>query len=292
MTTNKWKSRCAWKEYKPILELGKPFVVFDTETSGLSSQKNEIIELAAIKYQIDESFNMIETGHYHQYFNPNAPLRKEVIDITGITDEFLADKPLIDDHIEEIAEFFDDCVVGGHNVDFDIRFMTSVLARNNKSFNPIAKIDSYKMARNMLSKDDVENFKLSTLGDYYGIDFMAHSALEDTRATAKLIQILVKECLAEEEETAITGVPVTNKGTLRPDIKSISFWEGFKGFSRIYVNTTIGSVYYDIRNYEWGGKDNLDVTEIDMEWFTSEVFRLTNCKNETEFAHFKGKISA
>ena len=101
------------------------------------------------------------------------------------------------------------------------------------------------MAKNRLRlREDVENFKLVTIGHYFGIQFEAHSAIEDTRTTGKLVQLFVHE-YAEEERTPDV---IPKKGRLRPNIRTISFWQGFRGFARIYVNMDVGSIYYDIRS--------------------------------------------
>lgn len=70
-------------------------------------------------------------------------------------------------------------------------------------------------------------------------------------------------------------------------INRISFWEGFKGFSRIYVTTDAGTVYYDIRSSSCGGK-NIDICEIDMKYLENEAFDLLDVQTESEFAKFKG----
>jgi DNA polymerase III epsilon subunit-like protein len=142
------------------------------------------------------------------------------------------------------------------------------------------------LARNVLAKGTVKNYKLGTLGDYYGIEFGAHAAHEDVAATATLMQILFRElCEMYNDESNKPNVML-----VKPKIRSIIFWEGYRGFSRIYVYTDSGTVYYDIRCHHWGGKD-VDLSEIDMEYIEQESFRLTNTDSEETFGKFKGKIA-
>lgn len=285
-----WKSNSLWPAIKEILDSGKDLIVFDLETTGLSAAKERIIEIAAIKYRVEKTdtgrYDMVETDVYHQYINPERKLDDAIINLTGITDEQLASQPTEAECIDSIQAFFDGCIISGYNIDsFDVKFMNELYGRFGRFFRPGDTIDCIKMARNRLLKDtDVENFKLATVGAHFGISFEAHSAIEDTRTTGKLIQIFLHE-YADEETTGRTQA----EGTLRGHVNSVSFWEGFKGYSRIYVNMDIGTVYYDLRSAVWGGKD-IDTAELDMEWLESEAFRIANCSNETEFSKFKGNV--
>jgi len=286
-----WKSSSLWPDIKEALDTGRPLIVYDLETTGLSSVKDRIIEIAAIKYRVDPKedggYDMVETGIYHQYINPERELSEIIVSLTGITDEKLRDMPTEADCIDDIEKFFDGCIVSGYNiVSFDNKFMNELYGRFGRFFQPAGCIDCIKMARNRLrQKEDVENFKLATIGAFFGIDFEAHSAIEDTRTTGKLVQIFISEYAADAAEPESTVLA----GTLRPSIKTVSYWPGFKGFSRIYVNTDAGSVYYDIRSNAWGGKD-IDVNTLDMAWLEQEVFRIVGAASEDEFSQFKGEI--
>ena len=283
-----WKGKSLWPEIRETLSQRRPVVVFDLETTGLSSKNDRIIEIAAIKYDVDDDCTMHEVSTLHSYMNPGMTLPEKIVELTGITDAMLADKPSEQDVFPQIMPFFEGCIVSGYNIDnFDVKFMSELYGRMGKFFRPFGSIDCIKMARNRLAKgEDVEDYKLGTVGAYFGIDFTAHSAIEDTRTTGKLVQLFINEYI-EESKTPV--VPVTD--SLRPIVESISFWPGFKGFSRIYVNTNMGTVYYDIRSQVWGGKD-IDISRIDMDYLESEAFRLTGSANETEFGKFKGNIAA
>lgn len=282
-----WKGKSIWPEIRDTLAQRRPVIVFDLETTGLSAKNDRIIEIAAIKYEVDDDCVMRETDTFHQYLNPERVVPDVVVELTGITNEMLTDKPTEQDVFPAIAAFFDGCTVSGYNIDnFDVKFMSELYGRMGKFFRPYGSIDCIKMARNRLLKgEDVADYKLSTVGAHFHLEFTAHSAIEDARTTGKLAQLFINEYLEDAKTPTVTAVD-----TLQPAVKTISFWPGFKGFSRIYVNTTMGSVYYDIRSQVWGGKD-IDVSRIDMEYLEQEVFRLTGSANETEFSRFKGNIA-
>lgn len=290
-TKSIWKSSSLWPDIKGALDTGRPLIVYDLETTGLSSTKDRIIEIAAIKYRVDSQkdgdYNMVETDIYHQYINPERELPEVITNLTGITNEKLCDMPTEAQCIDDIQKFFDGCIVSGYNImTFDNKFMNELYGRFGRFFQPVGCIDGIKMARNRLRQmEDVENFKLTTVGAFFGIEFQAHSAIEDTRTTGKLVQIFIHEYAND----AIAPENTVPAGTLRPNIQTVSYWPGFRGFARIYLNMDAGSVYYDIRSSAWGGKD-IDINTLDMAWIEQEAFRIVGVTSEAEFAKFKGEI--
>ncbi|NLT15892.1 MAG: 3'-5' exonuclease [Clostridiales bacterium] len=282
-----WKTKSIWPEIRNVLTGKDTIVVFDLETTGLSSKNDRIIEIAAVKYRIGEGFSMTEAGTLHSYINPNCSLPEKITEITGITEDMLENAPCESEIFDEVKAFFDSALVGGYNVDnFDCKFMNEYFGRMGCVFNYPGSVDCLKMARNLLCKgQDVVDHKLESVGKYFGLDFQAHSAIDDARTTGALLQMFLREYMQ------LDAMPEEIKtGTLQPIIKKIAFWEGFQGFSRIYVETDVGSVYYDIRRNEWGGKD-VDIRDIDMCYLEEEVYNLLDVENESEFAKFKGTLS-
>jgi len=283
-----WKTKSIWPEIRKTLSCCDKIVVFDLETTGLSSVNDRIIEIAAVKYAIDSTYTMKEIGTYHQYINPGFSLSPEITKLTGITDSNLELEPYEDEVFEDVKSFFDGCVLGGYNiVNFDCKFMSEYYGRMGTTFKYSGAVDCLKMARNLLCKGtDVENYKLETVGQYFGLEFQAHSAIEDARTTGKLLQLFLYE-YTKNDAADCTDMPT---GTICPTIDRIAFWEGFRGFSRIYVATNVGTIYYDIRSHCWGGKD-IDIRELDMNYIEAQVFELLDIKSEDEFAKFRGCLN-
>lgn len=283
-----WKTSSLWKDTKLTLQKADSIIVFDLETTGFSSKQDRIIEMAAIRYRIGADYSLQEECSIHQYINPGKPLPPEITEITKITDEMLADKPTEDAVFCEIEDFFDGDLVAGYNIlTFDCKFMKEYYGRMGQVFSPPGAIDCIQLARNLLSKGtDVENFKLETVGAYFGLKFNAHSAIEDARTTGKLLEIFLKEYAQQEQAPA---APAT--GTIQAEIQQISFWPGFKGFSRIYILTNCGNVYFDIRSSSWGGKD-VDISLLDMPKLEADAFRMVNVKTQEEFSQFRGTLTA
>ena len=120
-------------------------IILDTETTGLDpSNGDRIIEIGCI-----ELVNHVATGKsYQQYINPERWMPEEAYRIHGLTEEFLADFPIMSDIIDEFLEFIGDSILVIHNAEFDIKFINSELKRLNKPvFTVNSTIDTMKLAR-------------------------------------------------------------------------------------------------------------------------------------------------
>ncbi len=124
-------------------------IFLDTETTGLSPESGDrIIEIGCI-----EMINRRLTGHNkHFYLNPQRPSSPDAIKVHGLTDEFLADKPLFASIADDLMAYLEGAEVIIHNAAFDVGFLNAELERIRG--NPIAHVvgsitDSLAMARDM-----------------------------------------------------------------------------------------------------------------------------------------------
>jgi DNA polymerase III subunit epsilon len=97
-------------------------IVFDTETTGLSPANGDrLVEIGCL-----ELVNRVETGRsYHSYFNPERAMDPAAQAIHGLSDAFLADKPLFADCVEDILDFIEDSPLVAHNASFDFAFLNA-----------------------------------------------------------------------------------------------------------------------------------------------------------------------
>lgn len=104
-------------------------IVFDTETTGLDPQTGDrITELGCVEVE-----DFIPTGRtWHAYVNPQRGIPEKVTEITGLTEEFLADKPLFKDVADGFLDFVGDARVVAHNAPFDRGFINMELERIGK----------------------------------------------------------------------------------------------------------------------------------------------------------------
>jgi DNA polymerase III alpha subunit (gram-positive type) len=282
----RWAGKKLWEQTKETLRDKKYIIVYDLETTGLSPTKNNVIEIAAIRFKISDEFRLTEDDTFHTYINPEYKVSERITELTGLTDDFLGTQPTEAEAFDDILDFFEDVPVSGwNNVKFDDKFMAEMYARHGQNFAPNGTIDGLPMARERIPKAEVENYKLVTIGTYFGHEFTAHQALEDVKTTAKIIQLLLGEYIDSENQPDGDSI----QGTERPAINSISYWEKFNIPSRIYVNMACGTIYYDLLSHTWNVKDkDVDINELDMEWIEAEAWKAAGCANEIEFRAFRG----
>lgn len=286
-----WRNREYQNRIISLIKPGVELIFFDTETTGLSAQNDRIIEIGALRCRVRDDYLLDVLDELHTYINPGFMLSAKIVELTGITSEFLSAYPFEEDSFEAIHRFFGDgpLIVGGHNVKFDVRFLESLYERNGCSFaSPCIEVDTLEMARDIFCNGEVKNHKLGTLASYCGIDdgVQFHSAIDDIRVTWKLFQLLFLEYVRRAEEEAVAPV-----ATHQPQVISVKFWEGYRGFSRIYVDTSAGSMYYDVRRKTWFQKD-VSLDTIDLKHVERECMRLTNTADLDEFGKFKDRVYA
>ena len=159
------------------------YICFDLETTGLSPEKDEIIEIGAVK--------VIEgkvVDRFMHFVKPDTPISDMVTGITGITNAMVVDAGPTDRIIFDFLQFCEDYPVLGHNLMFDYRFMCRYAKKYYMDF---AKegLDTLKIARKVLP--ELSSRSLESLCDHYGIvNASAHRAYHDALATAKIYQTL------------------------------------------------------------------------------------------------------
>lgn len=261
-------------------------IFYDLETTGLKPNEDYAIEIAALKFKPTGNETLEPVGTLHLFLKPPYALPEKITELTGITDEMLENAPTYADAWEQIHAFIgDEPVLAGYNSSsFDDKFLIHMWEMFGCQLNIKHSADVLKMARERVPKSKTEHHKLGTIAALFGVDegVTFHNALDDVTVTKRLFDIFAKE-YAEEEIT----IPFVVKA--RPLIRSISFWQGYRGFSRVYVNLDTGcSVYYDIRSKCWYSKEEyVDINRIDMNYIESEATRLSGCDN---LAHFKGSV--
>ena len=154
------------------------FVVLDIETTGLDIRKDQIIEIAGIKYENQEI-----SARFSSLVSISEKIPQKIIDLTGITDEMIANegKPL-KTVLAELIDFIDGSPIVCHNAAFDISFLQNNL--RNLGLPPLKNkiIDTLPLARKKI--DDISGYKLSDIAKYLELDTnILHRALPDCQLT-------------------------------------------------------------------------------------------------------------
>ncbi len=161
-------------------------IVLDTETTGLEPERgHRIIEIGCV-----ELVNRKATGAtWHRYLSPEREIDAAAIEVHGLTNEFLADKPLFGDVVEEFLAFVKDAELVIHNAPFDVGFINAELARLTAS-DPLESLcqilDTLTLAR---SKHPGQRNSLDALCKRYHVDNSRrelHGALLDAQILAEV----------------------------------------------------------------------------------------------------------
>ena len=180
-------------------------IVLDTETTGLSPQGGDrLVEIGCV-----ELINHIPTGkNFHVYINPQRSMPEEAFRVHGLSEEFLSDKPVFRDVVEDFLAFIGDATLVIHNAPFDMGFLNAELERAGQRPLSNAVIDTVMLARD---KHPGARVSLDALCKHYGIDNSRrtlHGALLDSEILAEVYLELIggkQVSLALIAETRVSG---------------------------------------------------------------------------------------
>lgn len=179
------------------LNLTKPLVVFDLETTGLDIVNDRIFQLSYIKVYPDG-----KEERENIYFNPQKPIPQEVIELTGTTNEDVADKPTFKALSKELEEKFSGCDFAGYNSNhFDVPMLSEEFYRAgiNFDFSKCRLIDAQAIFHKMERRNLAAAYKFYC-GRKMEEDFAAHRADQDTEATYRVLQGELDMYSAERQE--------------------------------------------------------------------------------------------
>ncbi|EFD04373.1 PolC-type DNA polymerase III [Peptostreptococcus anaerobius] len=164
------KNRKDKKLNKYIYEnLKNDYTVIDIETSGLNPEKNEILELGAVRVR-----DNIVVAEYEQLIRPRKSISKEATKVNGLTKRMLIDEPFVEDVIWDFKDFLGKDVLIGHNIEFDLEFIRNQLPIRNKY------IDTLPLARKLLK---IKRHRLIDICHHYKIPEPNHRSISDCNAT-------------------------------------------------------------------------------------------------------------
>lgn len=168
------------------------FVVIDLETSGASaSTGSAITEIGAVKV-----CGGVVKGTFQTLINPYTPLSPFIVELTGITDQMLAEAPSVETILPMLFDFFgspEEVVFVAHNAPFDLSFLKAASTLHGYIWPDFRVLDTVKLARLVLTKDDVANYQLGTLAHYFDTHVAPnHRALDDAQATVDVLHGVIE----------------------------------------------------------------------------------------------------
>jgi len=190
-------------------------VVLDTETTGLSIEKDRIVEIACI--ELDD--HLPTKNLFHTFLNPEGvKVSEDAFEIHGYSNEFLNDKPKFKDIARDFLQFIEGKKIIIHNADFDLNFLNKELrSLNLEIINKQNVIDSLALAREKFPGATAKN--LTSLCKKFKIDTSSrekHSALLDCKLLSKVYIELI------DDKEFKFSYKVSNEDTNQSKKKSIS----------------------------------------------------------------------
>ena len=221
-------------------------IVFDIETTGLSVQNCKITEIGAVKIKDGE---IIDT--FNTFVNPEMPIPQEIVELTSITDEMVADAPKIKEALTSFFEF-----IGGgrkllvaHNANFDTGFIRYAAEACGMEFtNPY--LDTVALSRYI--NPTLKKHKLDSLAEHYGLgDFNHHRACDDAAMLAaiyfKMIQSMREQDIKGFEQLKRDMSANSNPLSLKP-YHQIILVKNKVGLKNLYKLISYGFLKYYKRN--------------------------------------------
>lgn len=177
-----------------IIALPNDYVVVDLETTGLDYRWDDIIEIAAVRFRDGK-----EVERYEQLVAIDYELPSFITDLTGITDEMLQGCPNIDQAIKVFSVFLGSDTIIGHNVNFDMRFLTDAYMNHLEQELTNPCVDTMRIARKILP--DLQHHRLKDLAAHYKISYDgAHRSGADCDITNACYRYMRNSILEHETE--------------------------------------------------------------------------------------------
>lgn len=181
---------------KSIIAFPSEYCMVDVETTGLSPEWNDIIEIGAIRYM-----DGVEVDRFQSLVQP--PISEDglyidsfIEELTGITNAMLADAPLPDDVLLLFLDFLQNDIILGYNTSFDVNFLYDSCARHLKKALSNDYMDVMRLARKLCP--DLPHHRLKDMAAHYSIDqWQAHRTICDCEVTEQVYRRLLSDGMAK-----------------------------------------------------------------------------------------------
>lgn len=238
------------------------FVVIDTETTGIRTGGNDIIEVSAVKFE-----NFAPVSIFTTLLKPRKPIPEDATRVNGITDEMVQDAPTFAEIKGALEAFIGNCPIVAHNAEFDVKF----LHVSGMDFQPATVFyDTLELSRLHIREYDgtkLPNYKLETVCDECCIYFDgAHRSSADALATGLLFIEIVKAIYERENiyDIAFPSTPISS-------IEELDDWDYYQTKKPVKTFTVTDrsedafAGYYSVgdeveQEYDWEkDKDTLEI---------------------------------
>lgn len=218
------------------------FTVFDIETTGLSKIHDEITEIGAVRI---ENGKIVDV--YNQLVNPHKNIPDKIVELTGITNEMVAEQPSIGEVLPDFFDFAKNTTFVAHNATFDVGFIREKAAREHIEHN-ISYVDTLALGRALCPQ--LKNHKLDTLAKHFSIPLENHHrACDDAKATAE-IYLKMLELLEEKDisfNSEINQMPTEWPLARRNSFNAVIYVKNTVGLKNLYQIVSQSNLKYFYR---------------------------------------------
>lgn len=224
--------------------LDDTFVVFDIETTGLSKETESITEIGAVKVVDGKIIDRFST-----FVNPERPIPAEITKLTGITNEMVADAPVITEILPKFLEFCQDAVLVAHNANFDTGFIRLNAERKCGIEVKNTVLDTLELSRSLLP--ELKKHKLDIVCEQLGVSLEGHHrAVNDAEATAevflKFIDMLVEKEIYKVDDINVFSSQTVNYKKLKA-YHAIILAKDYVGLRNLYELISLSHIDYYFR---------------------------------------------
>ena len=295
-----YRARPTWNRrlLEEVFRLRLPFTLYDTETTGINTVKDRVVQFAGIRFRFDENGRLVEDARYISYVNAGIPISAKASAVNGITDAMLLDAPQEAEALGQIRALFGETpVLCGYNIiGFDNAMMRQMYTRNGAVFRAKWMLDVSEMARDLVPPERGRGRTLREVAERYGVDkgINFHDAAADIEATRRLL-------LCFREEYAQTPLP---RQPLQP-LYANRLWFS-AGHNRSQIGVYVATQFAKEKKWLWYStvdkcwySAQLDLAEFDIDRLTLDVLKKTGLPmsefgklTEKKFAQLKAMKEA
>lgn len=268
-----------------IIKPNTTIAVFDTETMGIKSH-SKIIQFSGIKFRITPELTLDYIDEMDIYINPEEPIPAKITQITGITDDMVSTAKTEKECYMSIFEWLESSdVLAAYNKKFDIDKLYGMAERTRYFFDDPQTIDVLEMSRDFISLEEVSDYTLKSVMCFFFPDDATqfHSAIEDVKATSKILQILLRKYYKYDAKLESEGKNPVHlekaRGSINPRRQSqqrltVKIQEG-----------NMGDIYYDAVKKVWSCKcdtkskklfNSIDLNDLERQVLDAYGYRFGN----------------
>lgn len=246
-----WRNiKKTFDEVLPLIRSSQKLIVFDTETTGLGKDA-KIIQFSAIRYNIEQNFDLTEDARMDIYINPEETISTKITEITGITNDMVKKARTECEEVSRIANFLSTGdLLAAYNCSFDERMLRQMSERTGYYFQIPQCIDVLKIARDLIDVNNIDNHKLESVINYLFPEkyFQYHSSIEDVVATAEVLKYFIQQGYIDDMS-----------GKTQAYLEWASYTENprKKSEKRIKLKLSLGEygdIFWDVVKNAWGCK--------------------------------------